>query len=49
LFLEGVSGGGDVTARLINFASCGDIGGTGPTGETGGTVLSFPLRLVRVP
>jgi hypothetical protein len=49
LFLEGVSGGGDVTARLINFSSCGDIGGTGPTGETGGTVLSFPLRLVRVP
>jgi Flp pilus assembly protein TadG len=49
LFLEGVSGGGDVTARLINFASCGDTGGAGASGETGGTVLSIPLRLVRVP
>jgi Flp pilus assembly protein TadG len=49
LFLEGTNGGGDVTARLVNFSACGDIGGTGPSGETGGTVLSFPLRLVRVP
>jgi Flp pilus assembly protein TadG len=51
LFLEGTSGGGgDVTARLINVAPCGPAaGGGGGTGETGGTVLSFPLRLVRVP
>lgn len=49
LFLEGTSGGGDVTARLINVSSCGPSAGGGPGPTTGGTVLSFPLRLVRVP
>ena len=42
-FLEGISGS-DVLARLLNISSCGS-GGSGT--ETGGTVLSFPLRLVR--
>jgi Flp pilus assembly protein TadG len=42
-FLEGISGS-DVLARLLNVSSCGP-GGSGE--ETGGTVLSFPLRLVR--
>lgn len=42
-FLEGISGN-DVLARLLNVSSCG-AGGSGS--ETGGTVLSFPLRLVR--
>jgi hypothetical protein len=47
-FLEGISGD-DVVARLLNVSACGDTtGGTG-SGEAGGTVLSFPLRLVRVP
>ena len=50
LFLEGTSGGGgDVTARLLNVAPCGPSAGGGGGTETGGTVLSFPLRLVRVP
>jgi hypothetical protein len=43
-FLEGVQGG-DVVARLLNVSSCGPSSGTPP--ETGGTVLSLPLRLVR--
>jgi len=39
-FLEGFQGS-DVVARLINVSSCS------PNDETGGTVLSLPLRLVR--
>jgi hypothetical protein len=52
-FLEGIQGN-DVKARLINISSCGALsggpggGGGGGGGETGGTVLSLPLRLVRV-
>ena len=50
IFLEGIQGN-DVIARLINISSCGPGGGGGGGGapETGGTVLSLPLRLVRVP
>jgi len=49
IFLEGVQGD-DVVARLINVSSCGlDGGGTPGGGEVGGTVLSIPLRLVRMP
>jgi Flp pilus assembly protein TadG len=43
-FLKGIEGG-DVVARLINVSSCGPASGT--PSETGGTVLSLPLRLVR--
>jgi len=39
-FLEGIQGN-DVMARLVNVASCSS------SSETGGTVLSLPLRLVR--
>ena len=39
LFLDGVQGS-DVMAHLINVSSCSG------TPETGGTVLSLPLRLV---
>jgi len=49
LFLDGVQGG-EVHAHLINVSSCGAAGGGGVPGggvETGGTVLSLPLRLVR--
>jgi len=48
LFIDGISGGGDVTAELINVIACAP---TPPTGvdEDGGTVLSLPLRLVRLP
>ncbi len=48
LFIDGISGGGDVTAELINVVACAT---TPPTGvdEDAGTVLSLPLRLVRVP
>jgi len=49
-FLEGVQGT-DVVARLISLSSCGDMSGGGGGGagstDTGGTVLSLPLRLVR--
>ena len=45
-WLVGIDGN-DVKARLITLGSCGPSGGTPPS--TGGTVLSFPLRLVRVP
>ena len=49
IFLEGIQGD-DVVARLINVSSCGlDGGGTPGGGEVGGTVLSIPLRLVRMP
>ena len=44
-FLDGIQGT-DVVAHLINVSSCG-AGGGGVPGETGGTVLSIPLRLVR--
>ena len=47
-FLEGIDGD-DVVARLLNVSACGNTGGGAGAGETGGTVLSFPLRLVRVP
>jgi Flp pilus assembly protein TadG len=55
-FLEGVQGN-NVNARLIGVSSCGASsgggggggGGGGAGGETGGAVLSLPLRLVRVP
>jgi Flp pilus assembly protein TadG len=54
-FLEGVQGN-NVKARLIGVSSCGASGGAGGGGggggggaETGGAVLSLPLRLVRVP
>ena len=43
-FLEGIQGN-DVVARLINISACGTTSST----ESGGTVLSFPLRLVRMP
>ena len=42
LFLEDVSGSG-VDARLINVTSCGAGGG-----DEGGSVLTLPLRLVRL-
>jgi len=47
-FLDSISGN-DVVARLISVSSCGPTGGGGTpgTGDTGGTVLSLPLRLVR--
>ena len=52
IFLEGLRGN-DVIARLISISSCatsggggGGAGGGGAT-NTGGTVLSVPLRLVR--
>jgi len=45
IFLDGIQGN-DVVAHLINVSSCG-AGGGGLPGETGGTVLSIPLRLVR--
>src|SRR5262249_24382245 len=41
-FLEGIQET-DVVARLINVSSCGASGGA----DTGGTVRSIPLRLVR--
>jgi Putative Flp pilus-assembly TadE/G-like len=53
-FLEGIQGG-NVQARLISVSSCGALSGgsgggaAGGGGETGGTVLSLPLRLVREP
>jgi putative Flp pilus-assembly TadE/G-like protein len=51
-FLEGIQGG-DVQARLISVSSCGATsggsGGGAGSSETGGTVLSLPLRLVRQP
>ena len=40
-FLEGIQGN-DVMARLVNVSSC-----SSSSTETGGTVLSLPLRLVR--
>src|SRR5262249_34834740 len=40
-FLDGISGN-DVIAHLVNVSSCGPSGG-----DTGGTVLAIPLRLVR--
>jgi hypothetical protein len=43
-FLEGIEGG-NVVARLLDVSSCGPS--AGPPAETGGTVLSLPLRLVR--
>jgi Tfp pilus assembly protein PilX len=43
-FLDGVQGN-NVVAHLINVSSCGPSG-SGP--DTGGTVLSLPLRLVHV-
>jgi Flp pilus assembly protein TadG len=46
-FLKGIESG-DVTAYLINISSCGPSGGGGGgSNETGGTVLSLPLRLIR--
>src|SRR5437667_1799125 len=45
IFLDGIQGN-DVVAHLINVSSCG-AGGGGVPDETGGTVLSIPLRLVR--
>ena len=49
IFLEGIQGD-DVVARLLNVSSCGLEGGGSPGGDyVGGTVLSFPLRLVRMP
>jgi Tfp pilus assembly protein PilX len=48
-FLEDVQGG-NVKARLISVSSCGGAAGGGVGGgENGGTVLSLPLRLVRMP
>ena len=42
-FIEGFQGN-NLQARLIAVSSCGSSGGN----ETGGTVLSLPLRLVRI-
>jgi len=42
-FLDGIQGN-DLVAHLINVSSCG---ASGTPGDTGGTVLSIPLRLVR--
>lgn len=47
-FLKGIVGD-DVEAILLNISACGPTGGLDDEGEEGGTVLSFPLRLVRVP
>jgi hypothetical protein len=44
-FVESVSGS-DVVARVINVSSCGPSGTPG-VGNTGGTVLSVPLHLIR--
>lgn len=47
-FLEGFQGS-NLQARLISVSSCGNVsGGNNGGNETGGTVLSLPLRLVRV-
>lgn len=47
-FLEGFQGN-NLQARLISVSSCGAVsGGSGGGSATGGTVLSLPLRLVRV-
>jgi hypothetical protein len=47
-FLEGFQGN-DLQARLISVSSCGGPAGGGGGGtETGGTVLSLPLRLIRL-
>jgi len=43
LFIEGVDGNG-VKTRLVNVTACGP----GTNDEEGGTVLSLPLRLVRL-
>jgi len=48
IFLEGIQGN-DVVARLLSVSSCGLEGGGAGSGEVGGTVLSIPLRLVRMP
>jgi len=45
-FVDSIQGN-DVVARLISISSCGAVGGGGTPGDTGGTVLSLPLRLVR--
>jgi len=44
-FLDGIQGS-DVVAHLTSVSSCG-ASGTPGAGDTGGTVLSIPLRLVR--
>jgi hypothetical protein len=47
-FIEGFQGS-NLQARLISVSSCGSLsGGSGGGNETGGTVLSLPLRLVRI-
>ena len=43
LFIEGVDGNG-VKSRLVNVTACGP----GTNDEKGGTVLSLPLRLIRL-
>ena len=49
IFLDGIQGD-DVKAHLLSVSACGVEGG-GPSDDdnVGGTVLSIPLRLVRVP
>jgi hypothetical protein len=46
-FLEGFQGS-NLKARLVNVSSCGSLSGGSGGNETGGTVLSLPLRLVRI-
>jgi len=47
IFLDGVQGD-DVVAHLVSVSSCG-LEGVGSDDDVGGTVLSIPLRLVRMP
>jgi len=49
IFLVGINPGGDVEAILVNISGCGTTQGGPDPGNAGGTVLSFPLRLVRMP
>jgi Flp pilus assembly protein TadG len=48
IFLKGIDGD-DVEAVLLGVSACGATGNGDDPGQGGGTVLSFPLRLVRVP
>jgi hypothetical protein len=48
IFLKGIVND-DVEAVLLGVSACGATGNGDDPGQGGGTVLSFPLRLVRVP
>jgi hypothetical protein len=49
IFLDGIQGD-EVKAHLVSVSACGVEGGApGSDDDVGGTVLSIPLRLVRMP